>query len=100
MGEEEWEFTAPLWPYSEDAPDSWWFLSLPFEVTDEIEDVAGPRKGFGSVPVEVTIGRSTWRTSVFPDGRRKTFVLPVKKAVRRAEGLEDRTPCRVRLRLA
>ena len=96
---EEFEFTAPLWPYSAAAPDSWWFVSLPFEVTDEIEDRTGPRQGFGSVRVEVTIGTTTWRTSVFPDSKRKTFVLPVKKAVRRAEALDDATPCHVRLRL-
>jgi hypothetical protein len=37
----------------------------------------------------VTVGTTTWRTSVFPDSRRKTFVLPVKKAVRATEKLED-----------
>ena len=38
--------------------------------------------------VRVTVGSSTWSTSVFPskDG---TFLLPVKKAVRQAEDLEQ-----------
>jgi hypothetical protein len=36
----------------------------------------------------VSIGTSTWRTSVFPDGARGVYVLPVKRAVRRAQGLE------------
>jgi hypothetical protein len=35
----------------------------------------------------VTIGSSRWRTSIFPDKQRATYVLPVKKAVRAAEGL-------------
>ena len=57
----------------------------------------GPREGFGSVRVEARIGATTWRTSVFPDKR--GYVLPVKKAVRRAESLEVGDPARVTLEL-
>lgn len=41
------------------------------------------------MPVEVTVGAATWRTSIFPDTRSESFLLPVKKAVRSAEGLDD-----------
>jgi hypothetical protein len=41
--------------------------------------------------VEVTVGSTTWRTSLFPDTKRATYLLPVKKAVRTAEGLADGT---------
>lgn len=78
-------FTAHLWEHSGDG--SWHFVTVPVEVSDEVRaEVDGPRRGFGSVRVEVTVGTTTWRTSVFPqsDG---TFVLPVKKAVRRGEDL-------------
>ncbi|MCW2767325.1 MAG: hypothetical protein JWO11_3284 [Nocardioides sp.] len=54
--------------------------------------------GFGSVRVEVTVGGSTWRTSVFPD-RVRGYVLPLRKAVRRAESLEIGDPARLRLLL-
>ena len=68
---------------------TWHFVSLPEQVADEIDGMSsGKRVGFGSVRVEVTIGSSTWRTSVFPDTKRGTYVLPVKKAVRVAEALE------------
>ena len=92
-----WEFEAELWRWK--AQESWIFLSLPFDVADEIEAVAEPGKGFGSVRVEVTIGTSTWRTSVFPSAEEKTYVLPVKKAVRVANGLEVGDACRVGLSL-
>ena len=42
---------------------------------------------FGSVRVEASVGATTWRTSVFPD-KVRGYVLPVKAAVRRAEGLD------------
>lgn len=96
-----YDFLASLWRW--DAEDersgAWYFVSLPFDVSDEIEATAGPGKGFGSVRVEVTIGASTWRTSVFPSTAERTYVLPVKRAVRAAEGLVEGTEATVRLSL-
>ena len=37
--------------------------------------------------VRVTIGSSTWHTSLFPDSKARSYVLPVKKPVRTAEGI-------------
>jgi Domain of unknown function (DUF1905) len=37
--------------------------------------------------VRVTIGESTWKTSIFPDSTRGSYVLPIKRAVRTAEAL-------------
>jgi hypothetical protein len=82
-------FRAPLWLWEARRQDSWTFVSLPPELADELRAQAPPGAGFGAVPVEVRIGGSTWRTSVFPDAGRGTYVLPVKKAVRRAEGLAE-----------
>lgn len=96
----DYEFTAPLAPWREDRPDAWVFAHLPTDVADEIADVAAPlERGFGSVRVEVTMGGSTWRTSLFPDSHRGTYSLPVKREVRRAEGVEVGDVVRVRVRL-
>jgi hypothetical protein len=54
-------------------------------------------RGFGSLRVEVAIGSTTWRTSVFPDTKRGTYLLPVKKQVRAAEGLVEGSVCSVEL---
>ncbi len=77
-----------MWEHQGSA--AWFFLSLPEEVADDIDERFGHLEaGFGSLRVEVTIGSTTWRTSVFPDTKRGTYVLPVKKQVRTAEGLGD-----------
>ncbi len=47
------------------------------------------RRGFGSVRVEATIGKTSWKTSIFPDSRSGTYLLPLKASVRRAEDLVD-----------
>jgi hypothetical protein len=84
-----------------DGPAAWFFLLLPHDVADEIADLVDgrPRSGFGSVRVEVTIGASTWRTSVFPSTKDATYLLPVKRTVRVAEGLVDGSRPTVRLRV-
>ena len=93
------EFSAELWRYTGKA--AWYFVTLPHDVADDIDEItADTRRGFGSVRVEVTVGSSTWNTSIFPDTKSESFVLPVKKAVRVAEDLDDGAPVDVRLRLA
>ena len=54
-----YDFAAPLWRWEakdEATSGAWFFVSLPFDVSDEIEATAEPGKGFGSVRVEVTVG--------------------------------------------
>lgn len=82
-------FTARLYLWQA-RTDSWVFADLPEDAADEIEDVAPlPRRGFGAVRVEATLGATTWRTSVFPSKEQGTLVLPVKRAVLRAEGVGE-----------
>lgn len=96
----EHEFEAELWLWQARQADSWTFVSLPTDVADDILDVAGPvARGFGSLRVEVTLGGTVWRTSIFPDKTRGTYVLPIKKAVRTAEGVGAGGTARLRLRL-
>ncbi len=53
-----------------------------------IRKLEGMARGFGSLKVTATIGDSTWRTSVFPS-RNEGWMLPVKAAVRKAEGIGE-----------
>ena len=82
-------FDAEVWMWDARRADSWTFVSLPAEASEEIRDLAaGPRRGFGSLRVRVTVGGSTWTTSIFPDSVRGSYVLPIKRAVRKAEDLD------------
>lgn len=93
----DYAFDATLYRW-EARTDSWVFANLPEDIADEIEDAAPePRRGFGAVRVEVTIGSTAWRTSIFPSKAAATFVLPVKRAVLRAEGLAEGDICTVQL---
>jgi hypothetical protein len=85
------EFTAKVWLYPGETP--WHFVTVPSEHADELRERAmATRRGFGSIKVEATIGATTWRTSVFPDRASESYLLPLKRVVREAEGLgEDDT---------
>src|SRR5712672_2775237 len=64
-------FDAELWEWDARRADSWIFVSLPAEASEDVRELAdGPRRGFGSVRVQVTVGGSTWKTSIFPDSSR------------------------------
>lgn len=80
------EFEAGLWEH--DGAGAWHFLTVPPEPSEDIRLSGALPAGFGSYRVEVTVGATTWRTSVFPDHASGGFVLPVKKAVREAEDLD------------
>lgn len=93
---DSYRFDAELWEHQ--GTTAWFFVSLPEELADDIDERYGHLEaGFGSLRVEVTIGSTTWRTSVFPDTKRGTYLLPVKKQVRTAEGLADGSVCPVEL---
>lgn len=92
-----WTFTAEVWRWRE---GSWRFVTVPADVSDEVDEVVGDATGgFGSVRVEVSVGGSVWRTSLFPSTQEGAYVLPVKKAVRTAEGLTDGDAAEVAIRL-
>lgn len=67
-----------------------------FELMRRLE--LGRRRGFGSVKVNVLVGESRWSTSVFPQ-KEGGWLLPMKKAICRAEGLEAGDEVAVELEL-
>ena len=79
------EFSGELWHWRGPAP--YVFVTVPDDASAEIHDIAGEvTYGWGMVPVRVRIGHTGWNTALFPkDGR---YVVPLKGAVRHAEGLE------------
>ena len=66
----------------------WHFITLPKGPAQELRGLRGKGAGWGSVPVTATIGATSWKTSIFPDAKSGSFLLPVKAAVRKAEGIE------------
>jgi len=80
-------FTAKVWLYPGDVAN-WHFVTLPKPIGAGIKDAyRGLTKGFGSLPVTVTIGGTTWKTSIFPDKFSGSYLLPLKASVRKREDI-------------
>ena len=82
----ELEFSGDVWEWRGPAP--FYFLTVPDDQSDQLHEVARQvTYGWGMLPVRARIGRTEWRTSLWPkDGQ---YVLPLKVAVRRAERLDE-----------
>jgi Domain of unknown function (DUF1905) len=98
MSEHTFPFTAQLWKYSGES--AWHFVTLPSDISARIKFLQSGRRGFGSVRVLATIGKSTFETSVFPDSKSGCYLLPVKASIRKAEkiGHGDEVKCLIELR--
>ena len=91
----EFEGEIFRWDARDDA--SWFFTSVPPELSEEIREIPRQYRGFVSVRVRARVGGSEWSTSIFPSSQSGSYVLPLKKAVRDAEGLVDGGAVTVRL---
>jgi hypothetical protein len=86
--------TGPLWRYDGGKGGSWFFLTIAGEAAEALSGTAlmhrleGLARGFGSLRVKARIGDTCWQTSVFPQ-KEEGWLLPVKAAVRRAEGIGE-----------
>jgi hypothetical protein len=80
------EFVGELWYWRGPAP--YHFVTVPEEASADLRALSPiVSYGWGVIPVSVRIGETEWETSLFPkDGR---YAVPIKDAVRHAEGLAD-----------
>jgi hypothetical protein len=95
MSKGKFQFSAKLWRYPSTVA-SWHFISLPKEVAQEIKEKYGKgARAWGSLAVEVLVGKSKWDTSIFRDNKSGTYILPVKATVRKKEGIVSGDECKV-----
>jgi hypothetical protein len=90
----QWEFPGELWYWR--GPSPYHFIRVPEDVAAEIRAVSPlVTYGWGVIPVTVHIGDSDFSTSLFPkDGG---YLVPIKDAVRNAEGLTLGDPIMVEI---
>ena len=80
----EFEFSAIVIEWRGPAP--FYYADIPLEDSEDVKEAAKGLEYWGQVPVVARIGDTDFTTALFPkDGR---YLLPLKDAVRRAEGIE------------
>jgi hypothetical protein len=80
----DFEFGNPIIEWRGPAP--FYFVEVPAEISSEISAMATQLSyGWGVIPVSAIIGRTSFTTSLFP--KNGTYLLPLKVAARKPEGL-------------
>lgn len=100
------ETKAKLWSWTSGSNGgNWHFLTIDGEAAKDIKTSAIMRRlegeqqrGWGAIRVSATIGDTSWQTSVFPSRENGGYLLPIKAAVRKAEGLAAGDEVTVHLR--
>jgi hypothetical protein len=93
-----YSFKSKLWVWPGDKA-AWRFVTVPKIESEKIKKSTPVKRGFGSIRVTARVGKTRWDTSIFPDSKSGTYLLPVKTTVRRAEGLDDGDTVDVRIDL-
>jgi len=80
------EFNGKIWFWRGPAP--WFFVTVPMKQSRDLKAVSRfVTYGWGVIPVQVRIGKTVWKTSLFPkDG---LYHVPIKAHVRETENLDE-----------
>ena len=88
------EFNGKIWFWKGPAP--FFFVTIPAKQSRDIKAISAiVTYGWGVIPVHVRIGKTEWKTSLFPKEDR--YLVPIKASVRKAENLEEGDKVTVRL---
>ncbi len=80
------EFNGKLWYWHGPAP--WYFVTVPAKQCHDLKAIsASVTYGWGMIPVNVRIGKTGYKTSLWP--KDESYIVPVKASVRKAENLEE-----------
>jgi len=79
------EFSGKIFYWRGPAP--WYYVAVPEEQSLDIQAIANHvTYGWGVIPVVARVGKTEWKTSLFPKNGR--YLVPLRTDVRKAEHLD------------
>ena len=97
MPEKTFKFKAQVWRWPGDG--GWHFVNLPKELGQKIKKIARPY-GAGFVRMKVGVRKSEWETALFPLKQSESYILLIKKSIRKKEGIWEDDWVSVTIRLS
>jgi hypothetical protein len=85
MSIKKYTINGEVWLYP--GMSGWHFVGIPKKESEEIKKTCKIKIGFGSIPVIVRLGKTIWKTSIFPDKKSGTYLLPLKSEIRKKENI-------------
>lgn len=87
---EDAEFTVRTQIWRWKGEGGWHFAYVPLKPSAQIRERYGRTAGgWGSIRVSVRVGKTQWKTSLFPHRKSKSYLFAIKADVRKAEQLAE-----------
>ncbi|MBN8543850.1 MAG: DUF1905 domain-containing protein [Alphaproteobacteria bacterium] len=85
----EYDFRTKVWVHASEK-GTWYLVTLPKKQASLIKTNTPKtnKRGWGSIPVVASIGKTTWGTSIFPSKKDESYVMLLKADVREKEGIK------------
>ncbi|TYA70120.1 DUF1905 domain-containing protein [Seonamhaeicola marinus] len=81
-GKVKFDFKSKMW--TGETAGSWYFMSLPSEISKEIRaNFQWQEEGWGRMKVVAKIKDLEWKTSIWFDSKLDIYVLPIKAEIRK-----------------
>jgi hypothetical protein len=78
---------AKVWLWS--GKGAWHFVTVEPDISAQIKEMFGYLKAsWGSLRARLTVGKTTWETSLFPGGKNNCYLIPLKAEIRRKENIK------------
>lgn len=88
------EFSGKIWFWRGPAP--WYFVTVPAQQSRDLKAILKlVTYGWGMIPVHAQIGKTAWKTSMFP--KDESYIVPIKTTVRKAENLTEGDTVTIRI---
>jgi len=86
VSKQTYNIRAKIWLYG--GIGGWHFVTLPVKQSSVIRALhKNKTRSFGSIAVLVTIGKTQWKTSLFPDKKSNSYLFAIKAEVRKRENI-------------
>lgn len=79
-------FSRRVWQWPA-AHAAWYFVYVDGDLLVSVQKIIGNKKGL--IPIEITVGTTTWRTSLLPYRKEHCYLIALKKKVRYAERIQE-----------
>lgn len=82
-----YSFSGKIWKH--ESTGAWFFVSMPKDLSLEIRSqLQWQEEGWGRMKASARIKNVEWKTAIWFDKKKNTYLLPLKKEIRRKAHLE------------
>ncbi|HYD02959.1 MAG TPA: DUF1905 domain-containing protein [Alphaproteobacteria bacterium] len=77
-------------------PGGWFFVIVPKNIGEKIQKSAPKINNWGFVKVKMTLGKTSWESSIFPD-KKHGFLIAIKADIRKKENINNGDKVKIKI---